>query len=73
MIDKQHPNMHSTVNELGSTVTQIIHFSGGNKRTYHRVLTESIKQGQFTKFRLENGTMLMINDSNVDCIEIFPE
>ncbi len=73
MIDNTHPNMHSTVNELGKTVTQIIHFSGGNKRTYHRVLPDSIKQGQFTKFKLENGTMLMINDSNVDCIEIFPE
>ena len=42
-------NLKSTVNEQGKTVTQIIHFKGGIKRTYHGILSESIKQGQFTK------------------------
>ena len=66
-------NLKSTVNEQGETVTQIIHFIDGVKRTYHGILSESIKQGQFTKMRCKDGTMLMINDSNVLCIEIFKE
>lgn len=66
-------NLKSTVNEKGKKVTQIIHFVGGIKRTYHGLLSESIKQGQFTKIRCEDGTMLMVNDSNVLLIEVFPE
>lgn len=66
-------NLKSSVNIQGKTVTQIIHFVGGVKRTYHGILTESIKQGQFTKMVCEDGTMLMINDDNVLCIEIFKE
>ena len=66
-------NLKSTVNEQGKTVTQIIHFKDGIKRTNHGILSESIKQGQFTKMKCKDGTMLMINDSNVLCIEIFKE
>ena len=66
-------NLKSTVNEQGKTVTQIIHFKGGIKRTYHGILSESIKQGQFTKMKCIDGNMLMINDDNVLCIEIFKE
>lgn len=66
-------NLQSTVNTVGNTVTQIIHFSGGNKRTIHGIITESIKQGEFTKFRTTSGVMRMINTSNVDCIEVFAE
>ena len=66
-------NLKSTVNEQGKTVTQIIHFKGGIKRTYHGILSESIKQCQFTKMKCIDGTMLMINDDNVLCIEIFKE
>jgi hypothetical protein len=66
-------NLKSTVNEQGTKVTQIIHFIGGIKRTYHGILSESIKQGQFTKMKCIDGTMLMINDDNVLCIEIFKE
>ena len=66
-------NLKSTVNEQGETVTQIIHFVDGVKRTYHGILPKSIKQGQFTKMFCKDGTMLMINDSNVLCIEIFKE
>ena len=66
-------NLKSTINEQGKTVTQIIHFINGVKRTYHGILSESIKQGQFTEMRCKDGTMLMINDSNVLCIEIFKE
>tara|TARA_R100000657_G_C4592421_1_gene50893 strand:- start:281 stop:493 length:213 start_codon:yes stop_codon:yes gene_type:complete len=66
-------NLKSTVNEQGETVTQIIHFINGVKRTYHGILSESIKQGQFTKMKCKDGTMLMINDINVLCIEVFKE
>ena len=66
-------NLKSTVNESGETVTQIIHFVGGVKRTYHGLLSKSIKQGQFTKIKCKDGTMLMVNDRNVLLIEVFPE
>ena len=66
-------NLKSTVNDQGDTVTQIIHFKGGVKRTYHGILSKSIKQGQFTKMKCKDGTMLMVNDDNVLCIEIFKE
>ncbi len=66
-------NLKSTVNEQGETVTQIIHFINGVKRTYHGILSKSIKQGQFTKMFCKDGTMLMVNDQNVLCIEIFKE
>ena len=66
-------NLKSSVNEQGDIVTQIIHFKGGIKRTYHGILPKSIKQGQFTKMKCKDGTMIMINDNNVLCIEIFKE
>ncbi len=66
-------NLKSTVNQQGKTVTQIIHFIDGVKRTYHGILSESIKQGQFTKMTCKDGTMIMVNDQNVLCIEIFKE
>ena len=55
------------------TITQIIHFKGGVKRTFNGVITNSIRQGQFTKFKLKDGSMIMINDDNVLCIEVFAE
>ena len=66
-------NLKSTVNQQGKSVTQIIHFKGGIKRTYHGILPKTIKQGQFTKMMCSDGTMIMINDDNVLCIEIFKE
>ena len=68
---QKYPNMKSTVNTQGEVVTQIIHFIGGVKRTYHGILPASIKQGQFTKFQQEDGTWIMVNDKNVLCIEVF--
>jgi len=67
------PNLHSTAGSLGKTVTQIIHFNNGNKRTFSGIVTESIKQGEFTKMQLTDGRLLMVNTANVDCIEIFSE
>ena len=72
-MDRKLINIKSTVNKQGETVSQIIHFKGGIKRTYHGILSETIKQGQFTKMMCEDGTLLMINDENVLCIEVIKE
>ena len=66
-------NLKSTVENVGDTVTQIFHFVGGVKRTYDGIIVDSIRQGQFTKFKCKNGAMVMVNDSNVLMIEIFEE
>ena len=66
-------DLKSTINQQGKIVTQIIHFIGGEKRTFHGIVSESIKQGQFTKFKTIDGNMICINDKNVLCIEIFKE
>lgn len=66
-------SLGSSVVEVGDFVTQIIHFVGGEKRTYHNIDSKSIRQGQFTKFRQKDGTWVMINDKNVLCIEVFEE
>lgn len=66
-------NLKSSVNTKGKYVSQIIHFISGEKRTFFEVSTESIKQGQFTKFETRDGRMIMVNDKNVLCIEIIRE
>ena len=66
-------NLESTVNTMGETVTEIIHFSNGNKRTFHGIVTSTIKQWEFTKMNLTDGRLLMVNTANVDCIEVFKE
>lgn len=66
-------DLKSSVKEQGEYVTQIIHFVGGEKRTYDGIKADSIRQGQFTKFKCKNGAMVMINDKNVLMIEVFPE
>ena len=72
-MNKKTVNLESTVNNVGKYVTQVIHFTGGIKRTYTGIKPETIKQGQFTKMFLKDGSMLMINDVNVLCIEVFDE
>ena len=54
-------------------VTQIIHFKDGQKRTIAGVIPNTIRQGQFTKFKLKDGSMVIINDINVLMIEVFAE
>ena len=67
-------DLKSSVNEIsGELVTQIIHFLGGEKRTFSHIKSKSIRQGQFTKFQQDDGTWVMINDKNVLCIEVFNE
>ena len=65
-------NLKSSVTEkVGDITTQIIHFVGGEKRTFNNIISTSIRQGQFTKFQQEDGTWIMVNDKNVLCIEVF--
>jgi len=71
MINGMKTNTKSTLSYNSKLCTQIIHFSGGEKRTFTDILTENIKQGQFTKIEREDGSMIMINDKNVICIEVF--
>jgi len=66
-------DLKSSLRDMGETVTQIIHFVGGEKRTFYGIKTDTIRQGQFTKLYQKDGTMIMINDKNVLCIEIFKE
>lgn len=67
-------DLKSSVKEIsGDVVTQIIHFTGGEKRTFNNIVSTSIRQGQFTKFMQTDGTWIMINDKNVLCIEVFKQ
>jgi hypothetical protein len=66
-------DLESSVKKQGKLVTQIIHFTNGEKRTFENILTTNIKQGQFTKLMTSDGRMIMINDKNVLCIEIFKQ
>jgi hypothetical protein len=66
-------DLKSSIQKKGKYVTQIIHFVGGEKKTFNGIDTTYIKQGQFTKLLLKDGRMLMVNDKNVLCIEVFEE
>lgn len=66
-------DLQSTVKTQGDIVTQIIHFINGEKRTFEGIRSKSIKQGQFTKLETIDGRLIMINDKNVLCIEVFGE
>tara|TARA_R100000152_G_C6676260_1_gene111300 strand:+ start:456 stop:698 length:243 start_codon:yes stop_codon:yes gene_type:complete len=71
--DYQHIDLKATVGGISKYVTQIIHFVGGEKRTFHGIDTQSFNQGQFTKFKTKDGRFVMINDKNILCIETFAE
>ena len=75
MIDELDVDLKSSVNEWSNAeyVTQIYHFVGGVKRTYSGIEVKSIRQGQFTKLETKDGRLVLINDINVLCIEIFAE
>lgn len=67
------PDLESSIKQQGKYVTQVIHFKDGIKRTFENIKTETIKQGQFTKLESKDGRLILINDINVLCIEIFVE
>ena len=64
-------DLHSSIKRQEEWVTQIIHFVGGEKRTFEGIDTKTIKQGQFTKLISIDGQYILINDKNVLCIEVF--
>lgn len=66
-------DLKSTAEVKGEVVTQIITFVGGTKKTIKGVITKSIMQGQFTKFETTDGRLIMVNDQNVLCVEVFGE
>jgi len=77
MKEKKEIDLKSSISSTyflnSKTVTQIFHFKGGIKRTFTGIKPESIKQGQYTKMTTDDGRLLIINDSNVLCIEVFEE
>jgi hypothetical protein len=63
-------DLKSSIQKQGRYVNQVVGFVGGEKKTFKEVDTLSIDQGQFTKFCLKNGVMVMINDKNVLYVEV---
>ena len=66
-------NLKSSTNKQGKYHTQIIEFKGGVRKTCKSVDASTIEQGQFTKFMLKDGRMMLINDINVLWIEVHKE
>lgn len=64
-------DLKSTVSTQGKITTQIITFIGGTKKTIGGIISSSIAQGQFTKFNTTDGRLVMVNDQNVLCVEVF--
>jgi len=64
-------NLQSTVNSMGEIVTQIIHFSYGEKRTFKNIVSSTITQWEFTKMKTTDGRMILINTKNVILVEVF--
>ena len=66
-------SLKSTVESKGKVVTKIYTFMGGTKKTIKGVISGTIAQGQFTKFETTDDRLVMVNDANVLCIEVFKE
>ena len=71
--EKKMVSLKSSITAKGKYVSKILHFVGGEKRTFNGVDTDSIKQGQFTKFETKDGRLVMVNDKNILCTEIIKE
>lgn len=68
-----YPSLHSTVQDKGKVVTQLITFKDGIKKTIRGIKTETIMQSDFTHFDTMDGRKVMVNNKNVLCIEVFSE
>lgn len=66
-------NYLSSVNKCGRVVSQIIHFQGGEKATIEGIITESIIEGEMTKFKTKDGRYILINRKNVNWVEVYGE
>lgn len=62
-------SLNSSVERMGKTVTQIIMFKDGSKKTYHNIDTSTIEDGTYTKF-MAGDMMVLVNGANVNCIEV---
>lgn len=65
--------LFSSVSEKGQTVTQIIGFASGHKKTWKHVVVDSIMQSEFTRFDLADGRRVYINTPNVNWFEVISE
>ena len=72
-LEEMKTNLFSSVNKEGKYVTQIIHFTDGQRKTIHGIISSSIETGKFTKFNCKDGRMIMVNDENVNMIDTFKE
>lgn len=66
-------NLRSSVNEIGETTTQILHFIYDSKRTLPGVISSRIKEGEFVKLYLQDGRMILVNKKNILMVEVFNE
>ena len=66
-------NLLSSVQTKGSVVAQIITGVSGYKKTFRGIKTETIEQGEFTHFDLEDGRRILVNTKDVLFIEVFSE
>ena len=64
-------DLRSSVAKKGKVVDQVIHFRGGDKKTYRGIKTETIEQSEFTQFETIDGKRVYINTRNVNCFEVF--
>jgi len=60
----------SSVEQKGKLVNQIIHFTGGEKKTFKGIKTDTIEQSEFTHFDLVDGRRVYINTKNVIAFEV---
>lgn len=70
-VKKLRTDLKSSVKEKGDTVTEIIHFKHGEKKTFEGVKTDTIQQSEYTRFDLEDGRRIYINGDNVNFFEVF--
>jgi len=71
-MDKIKP-MHSTIAELGQTVTQVITMIGGYKKTFRGVKTDSFLVGEYSHFETTDGRKVMIRTENILIVETTKE
>jgi hypothetical protein len=66
-------NLKSSVNSVGKTTTQIFHFVGNVKRTFHGLQTDTMQDGELFKVTLADGRLLLVNKANLLMTEVFEE
>lgn len=67
------PDFKSSVEQQGDVVTQIIGFASGHKKTYKGVLSKTIEQSEFTRFRLIDDRVVYIRTEAVNWFEVIKE